>query len=132
MSLLMGDVVWGLFGSFQLTVELFDYLDWELKLSESGEEAAGPSQGLLSNSFALWSGMEFQSLRSEAQLLPPPARRSLGSFLSWVPPMMLYRGGCRKTLEEHGGFSPPEQCGALFSERCCSEMGSSLVLVQPC
>ncbi|KFZ63799.1 Huntingtin-interacting protein 1-related protein, partial [Podiceps cristatus] len=36
---------------FQLTVELFDYLDWELKLSESG---------LLSNSFALWSEMEFR------------------------------------------------------------------------
>lgn len=32
------------FGSFQLTVELFDYLDCELKLSESGEEEAGPSQ----------------------------------------------------------------------------------------
>lgn len=26
------------FGSFQLTVELFDYLDCELKLSESGEQ----------------------------------------------------------------------------------------------
>lgn len=36
---------WGFFfGSFQLTVELFDYLDCELKLSESGEEAAGPSR----------------------------------------------------------------------------------------
>lgn len=32
------------FGRFQLTVELFDYLDCELKLSESGEEAAGPSR----------------------------------------------------------------------------------------
>lgn len=64
MSVLSSDGVLVCFGSFQLTVELFDYLDCELKLSESGEEAAGagPSHcpGLLSNSFALWSGMEFR------------------------------------------------------------------------
>lgn len=44
MSLPPGDGVLVFFGSFQLTVELFDYLDCELKLSESGEEAACPSR----------------------------------------------------------------------------------------
>lgn len=43
MSAPAADGVLVFLGSFQLTVELFDYLDWELKLSESGEEAAGPS-----------------------------------------------------------------------------------------
>lgn len=41
MFLLSSDGVLVCFGSFQLTVEMFDYLDCELKLSESGEEAAG-------------------------------------------------------------------------------------------
>lgn len=41
MYVLSSDGVLVCFGSFQLTVELFDYLDCELKLSESGEEAAG-------------------------------------------------------------------------------------------
>lgn len=76
--MLSSDGVLVCFGSFQLTVELFDYLDCELKLSESGEEAAGqvpPTRpGLLSNSFALWSGLEFREAQVGGSVPPPPVR----------------------------------------------------------
>lgn len=62
--------------------------------------------GLLSNSFALWSGVEFclGRLRSEAQVLPPPPMRFLMSFLSWIPLAVLCRGSGRKILKERSWF----------------------------